>query len=758
MTLALSEMRDRAVASDPGLSRLWSAASATFAMASGLAVEFGFALVTGANAMGTLIAMLLGAVVAMMGAMALGSGSAWAKTRTAALFPVAFGIGMLAGALVDGNTDLMLAVFVAVMFAAVFVRRFGVDFFFYGFMGWMGYFFAAFLHTTVAMLPGLLITVIVATVWVLLLSVTVLRVNSAKTLARVVRAFDARARAVSRATSDLLSCTDSRRFDRSRRRLHARLAGVTEAALMVEGWSAESGALPAGTSPSRLRRKLIDAQHALDQLVTAAEALVGTDHARAAARVADRLARRDDRRAAELARVLPDEHFAVAVTELVTIASGSDDTTDDVLDEFEPSISLAFGALPGSPAVAKDVPARGGHWNPLARLDMTTRQAIQVAVAGALAIVAGEALSPARYYWAVIAAFVMFAGTATRTETFVKGLNRIAGTMFGLVASVLFAEITAGSTAGVLAVIVGSMFLGFYLLRISYLYMIFFVTVMVGQLYSVLNEFSTDLLVLRLEETAIGAAIGFLVALVVTPLSTKDTVRSARDAVLTALADLLDAAADRRDLDAVSRTLDTKLWQLALVARPLTVPMLNGTVSPRTRHRLALYASLGMHARALRRPDPQLSPACRSLADAVRQLIASPVGAVQPAAEAPLAAADASLFSPGVPSSRPLIHLRHVLRELSGLPLTGGSVAGTTRPHASLSLLDSAGRMVATTTADSHGRYHVTGLPPGPVTVVATAYPPTAHRISLRTGQVARLDVTLGCARSRTDVPVSPSM
>jgi hypothetical protein len=37
-----------------------------------------------------------------------------------------------------------------------------------------------FLHTTVCMLPGPLITVIVATVWVLLLSLTVLRVNSAK--------------------------------------------------------------------------------------------------------------------------------------------------------------------------------------------------------------------------------------------------------------------------------------------------------------------------------------------------------------------------------------------------------------------------------------------------------------------------------------------------------------------------------------------------------------------------------------------------
>ncbi|WP_186296241.1 hypothetical protein [Mycobacterium tilburgii] len=40
-----------------------------------------------------------------------------------------------------------------------------------------------------------------------------------------------------------------------------------------------------------------------------------------------------------------------------------------------------------------------------------TRQAIQVAIAAALAIVTGELVSPGRWFWAVIATFVIFAGT-----------------------------------------------------------------------------------------------------------------------------------------------------------------------------------------------------------------------------------------------------------------------------------------------------------------------------------------------------------
>ena len=67
----------------------------------------------------------------------------------------------------------------------------------------------------------------------------------------------------------------------------------------------------------------------------------------------------------------------------------------------------------------------------------------------------------------------------------------------------------------VLVVVITSMSCGFYLVNISYASMIFFVTIMVAQLYSALHVFTTGLLWLRLEETAVGAGIGIAVALVV---------------------------------------------------------------------------------------------------------------------------------------------------------------------------------------------------------------------------------------------------
>lgn len=802
----LAEAVDKVVASDPGLARLRLATAGSGAMASALGVEYLYATAVHAGPTGSLIGMLLGGVVALMGAMALNGVGAWRKVRTAVFFPVAVGVGLVGGVAVAARTDLMLGIFVAVMFAAVFVRRFGPAFFFYGFMGWMGYFFASFLHATAAMLPGLLIDVTIATVWVSLLSLTVLRPHPTRTLRRTVTAFRARGRGIARACADLLTATGPQARRRADRRLRGRRARLVEAALIVEAWSAEPGATPGDWSATGLRRLLIDAHQMIDRLVAASEAIAAAGPecaglARSAAVVADALARRDDIEANRAAHAMAEEtewpapvdpagappgwllarHFATAALEYVAlarlVATGRTDTGDD---GFAAVVGLAMGNLPGSPAVADGVPARGRRWNPLARLDLVSRQAIQVAVAGGLAILAGRELSQTRYYWAVLAAFIMFAGTATRTETALKGAQRVAGTLVGLVASIGLAELTAGRTTWVLVVIVASMFCGFYLFTVSYAYMIFFLTIMLGQLYSVLHEFSAGLLVLRLEETAIGAAVGVVVAVALLPLSTRDTVRAARDTLLAAFADLLEAVADRmtrmglaQDVDALSRNVDNRYRQLLLVARPLTRPLLLGNSPPRTRHRLALYGSLAVHARALavatrqpRRSAGGLAEACRALAVATTCLTRGATGQPQPAAAAPLAEADAALFArtPAVPGSRAtdpvlhtMTHLMDVLRELTGTPVPPcepvptGTVTGTVYgpgpfgplPDTTLAVLDATGRVVATVTTDHRGRYDLPALAAGHYTLVATGQPQATGRIRLARGHDGTVNLVL---------------
>ena len=55
------------------------------------------------------------------------------------------------------------------------------------------------------------------------------------------------------------------------------------------------------------------------------------------------------------------------------------------------------------------------------RLRLSTRQALQAGVAVALSIVVGELVSPTRWYWATVAAFVVFAGTNSRGDVLSRG-------------------------------------------------------------------------------------------------------------------------------------------------------------------------------------------------------------------------------------------------------------------------------------------------------------------------------------------------
>ena len=708
-----AEARDRLAASDPGLNRLRTAASAAVAMGTALAVEAAVARLLGLDPRSALVTMLLGAVVAMMGSNALVGPEGWGKVRNAAFFPVAVGTGMLAGTLTASSQPLRVAGFVVTMFAAVFVRRFGRPWFFYGFMGWMGFFFASFLQATPDMVPGLLVAVVVATVWVLLLSVTVFRTNPRKALASTLAAYFARCREVLRACEELLEVDPTRsggagRRRRAARRLAGQQAGLAEAALLSEAWSEDPRALPEGWTGPQLRRRLLETQQAVDRVAGSCLRLDPADRELAAE--ARRLVRHAAARRTRAARAAgerlegvarereaadptaestwwPARHVVIGVRDFLDLDAREHDppVVDPVEEQFEPTAQLVFGNLPGAPAVAADVRARGGRWNLLARGDIPTRQAVQVALAGVLAIAGGSVLSPSRYYWAVIAAFVTFTGTATRAETFLKAANRVIGTVAGLVAAILLAHVTRGDTPLVLATILVSVFLGFYLIKVSYAWMIFFVTIMLGQLYTILGTFSDALLVLRLEETAVGAAAGILVALLVAPLSTRDTVRSARDGVLACLADLLDAVAGyaegtRVDLDALTRALDDRTRGLLLVARPLTRPLVVGNSSPRSRRRLGLYTSAVAQARALvvhvqTRPlaDPAVvAEASRALAEAARALTRAGVGAAAPEAEGSLERGDLALFRERSPLGVP----DPALRQLYYLDGTLTAVAG----------------------------------------------------------------------------------
>lgn len=117
----------------------------------------------------------------------------------------------------------------------------------------------------------------------------------------------------------------------------------------------------------------------------------------------------------------------------------------------------------------------------------------------------------------------------------------------------------------------------YYLFIVSYTLGIFCVTVLLGIIYSLLGAAMGPLLVLRLEETAIGAVAAIFVAICVLPVRTRDQVARSGTAVLAALAEVILQC--RRALDGdpaaaplpAMRAVDRQIADLRLALLPLTV-------------------------------------------------------------------------------------------------------------------------------------------------------------------------------------------
>lgn len=211
---------------------------------------------------------------------------------------------------------------------------------------------------------------------------------------------------------------------------------------------------------------------------------------------------------------------------------------------------------------------------PPARVQPHLRSGIQSAAAAALAIVGGIMLSPDRWYWAVITVFVMFTGTYSRGQALAKSLKRIFGTLAGILAAMALVWLLRGNVHAALMLMPLAIFGIFYAFIQAYTWMAFWIAVTVGLLFSVTGRFTDTLMVLRLEETAIGALAGIVVAAIVLPKSTDAHARDQFNDLLDSTRAFLAAALPRTRLDRLRLTaalhdFEAKLASLREAIEPL---------------------------------------------------------------------------------------------------------------------------------------------------------------------------------------------
>ncbi|MGW0118743.1 FUSC family protein [Streptomyces sp. NPDC003327] len=208
----------------------------------------------------------------------------------------------------------------------------------------------------------------------------------------------------------------------------------------------------------------------------------------------------------------------------------------------------------------------------------TTRQAFQATVACGIALAAGQLVSHERWYWAVGTAWWIFVNTASRGETLVRGFRRVVGTVTGIAAGLLVAVPLGGAPAPTAALVAVCVFGIFYTAPLSYSWMMFFVTVMAGLLYGLLGVLHPGLLLLRFEETAIGA-IGAALGVALLPVTTHAATNAWIERAVTCVHACTRAAARRLagdpDADPAPHAaeLDVLLGRVRLSLAPLVHPL-----------------------------------------------------------------------------------------------------------------------------------------------------------------------------------------
>ncbi len=578
--------------SDPGRLRLRRAA--TIALSAAIAMSV---MVLVGTARGEPVTMaLLGTVVAVQAAAAVKDHSQRARVTTTVLLPLpAMGAVALAAALSMWGVLAEIG-FIAVLFGAVWVRRWGPRGDALGMVAFICYFFSLFLKASFADVPMLCAAIIVGVACTLVVRVALLPERPRVEIRRLARALRAASLEAVRAGADAASGDEER--------LRRRLDGLGETAMMIEDWiDRHEGAELVSVTGRTLSTLVFEAQIATEQLASALWSLGpgvpwpdGLSRATAALTVAlqDRASPVELRAAREAAAEASRDADPSEAAGIATMVASRAVQAHIAIHRVSLRAASLFGAV--RPAVPRnrgeaaapaavagapdetradgDVPteraARADGWLP------STRTAIQVAVATSVATLLGELVSPDRWYWAVLTAFLVFNGASTRGEILSRAGHRVVGTVFGVIAGVLIAALVGHDPPLQMVLIIVCIFFAFYLAPVAYALLTFCVTILLAMLYGLLGVFSLDVLGLRIAETAVGAAVGIASAYFILATSTQGELEARTGEYLDRLDAVIDVAVAAvaapgvtRAVVAETRELDAALQEVLTAAKPL---------------------------------------------------------------------------------------------------------------------------------------------------------------------------------------------
>lgn len=543
---------------DPGLSRMRLAIRTTLSTAfSAFILSYIADLVHQPVTM-----VFIGISVALYGALMINDPSIKDQKITTFLLPIPASICLIIGTFAAPYHYFSIILFLFLTFGCVSGRRYGPRFIALSMVGFMSYFGAIYFKAQIYSIPWMILAVFIGTGVTYVFQFWLSLSRPKWILHWYLAAFDARlVQTLRHLGKSLINRSDSLK---NRLQLRHDLTQVTDAALSLE---------------DLLKTGDIETQAALATQVFETEFTLG--RLLECVRVALQIGDLDKETTAELSKLLhlmaEKDPSCFQNIKNISLKWESEKIESDALenlrlalDDFlknQANIQLKESSLE-SPKISKELFLAGPPSKE--NFNIFTKHAIQATLAVGLSSIIGDLLSPTRWAWAAVAAFVVFSG-ANRGETFSKSGLRILGTSIGLIVGLFLAQIQLNKNIDI-GIIFISIFLGAYFIRVAYGWTTMWFTLMVFGLYKFLGILNTEILILRLEETFIGVFFATLAAIFIFPTYTQREIGVAVVKLLYDLSNVLKKCAkihSGENLTEYSRILDRDLKNVRIQAQPM---------------------------------------------------------------------------------------------------------------------------------------------------------------------------------------------
>jgi hypothetical protein len=245
---------------------------------------------------------------------------------------------------------------------------------------------------------------------------------------------------------------------------------------------------------------------------------------------------------------------------------------------------------------------------PRLRVHPTTALGVQAVVATGLAMLVAVALGMQHANWVFWSAFVVIAGSAG--ESVRRVFYRVLGTLVGTTVGALVVVTLPDEFAVVLTVVTLAVFFAVFFAPVSYVAMVFWMSLGSVVVFARLGEKTSDLVVQRPVTAALGAGIAAVVALVVVPVRVTSRYRehlaALLDAVAVAVERWVEVAVDRTArasaddatgaVSVMYEPIERLLPSLSFESNPLV--QARSSLSGQSTHLAALLAALDQVAEA----------------------------------------------------------------------------------------------------------------------------------------------------------------